>query len=87
MARADLLKKLFSSFKNDDRELFFKIAGEIIEDERKKNHGILANDLSRLWDEESAASTDFLCGLLHDAARTDERISTDSVSKCERCSV
>ena len=45
MARADLLKKLFSSFKNDDRELFFKIAGEIIEDERKKNHGILANDL------------------------------------------
>lgn len=45
MARADLLKKLFSSFKNDDRELFFKIAGEIIEDERKKNHEILANDL------------------------------------------
>ena len=38
MARADLLKKLFSSFKNDDRELFYKIASEIIEDERKKNH-------------------------------------------------
>ena len=67
MARADLLKKLFSSFKNDDRELFFKIAGEIIEDERKKNHGILANDLSRFWGEESATSTDFLCGLLHGA--------------------
>lgn len=45
MARADLLKKLFSSFKHDDRELFYKIASEIIEDERKKNHGILANDL------------------------------------------
>ena len=45
MARADLLKKLFSSFKNDDRELFYKIASEIIEDERKKNHEILADDL------------------------------------------
>ena len=45
MARADLLKKLFSSFKQDDRELFYKIASEIIEDERKKNHGILADDL------------------------------------------
>ena len=45
MARADLLKKLFSSFKHDDRELFYKIAREIIEDERKKNHGILADDL------------------------------------------
>lgn len=45
MARADLLKKLFSSFKHDDRKLFYKIANEIIEDERKKNHGILADDL------------------------------------------
>lgn len=38
MARADLLKKLFSSFKNDDKELFIKTAHEIIADERKKNH-------------------------------------------------
>lgn len=45
MTRADLLKKLFSSFKHNDRELFYKIANEIIEDERKKNHGILADDL------------------------------------------
>ncbi len=45
MARADLLKKLFSSFNNDDRELFIKTAHEIIADERKKNHSILANDL------------------------------------------
>lgn len=45
MARADLLKKLFSSFNNDDRELFIKTANEIIADERKKNHSILANDL------------------------------------------
>lgn len=45
MARADLLKKLFSSFSNDDRELFIKTAHEIIDDERKKNHSILADDL------------------------------------------
>ena len=45
MARADLLKKLFSSFYNNDRELFMKTAHEIIADERKKNHAILADDL------------------------------------------
>ena len=45
MARADLLKKLFSSFRQDDKEMFYTVATEIIEDEKKKNHGILANDL------------------------------------------
>lgn len=48
MARADLLKKLFSSFKIDDREAFLKFANEIIEDERKKNHGILADELKMI---------------------------------------
>ena len=45
MARADLLKKLFSSYKQDDREMFYAVALEIIEDEKKKNHGVLADDL------------------------------------------
>ncbi|HEY0828133.1 MAG TPA: ATP-binding protein, partial [Bacilli bacterium] len=45
MARADLLKKLFSSYKHEDKEDFHKIAASIIEDERKKNHGILADEL------------------------------------------
>lgn len=45
MAKGDLLKKLFSSFKHEDKEIFYKIANEIIEDERKKNHGILADEL------------------------------------------
>lgn len=45
MARADLLKKLFSSFKQDDKEMFYAVASEIVEDEKKKNHGILADDL------------------------------------------
>ncbi|MDD3140864.1 MAG: AAA family ATPase [Lachnospiraceae bacterium] len=45
MARADLLKKLFSSYKQNDTEMFYSVASEIIEDEKKKNHGILADDL------------------------------------------
>ena len=48
MARADLGKKLFSSFKIEDREAFLRVAEEIIEDERKKNHGILANELKTI---------------------------------------
>ena len=48
MARADLLKKLFSSFKMDDRESFLKVANDIIDDERKKNHGILADELKMI---------------------------------------
>ena len=45
MARADLLKKLFTSHKAGDNDAFMKIAQDIIEDERKKNHGILADEL------------------------------------------
>lgn len=48
MARADLLKKLFSSFKQEDKQMFYAIASELIEDERKKNHGILADDLKKI---------------------------------------
>lgn len=45
MARADLLKKLFASHKAGDNDAFMKTAQDIIEDERKKNHGILADEL------------------------------------------
>ena len=44
MARADLLKKLFSGYNNNDRELFLKTAQEIIADERKKNHSLFCAD-------------------------------------------
>jgi AAA+ superfamily predicted ATPase len=54
MARADLLKKLFSNFKTNDREGFVKIANEIIEDERKKNHGVLAEELRMIIGNSSA---------------------------------
>jgi AAA+ superfamily predicted ATPase len=45
MARGDLVKKLFSSFKSNDRDGFLKTANEIIEDERKKNHSVFAEQL------------------------------------------
>ncbi|MDR2349519.1 MAG: ATP-binding protein [Deltaproteobacteria bacterium] len=54
MARADLLKKLFSGFKTNDRDGFVKTANEIIEDERKKNHGALAEELRMILNKESA---------------------------------
>lgn len=51
MARADLLKKLFSSFKNEDRDLFIETAYQIISDERKKKHIILADELENILKE------------------------------------
>lgn len=53
MARADLLKKLFSCFVSEDREGFLKIANDIISDERKKNHGILADELEMILNNKS----------------------------------
>lgn len=48
MARADLLKKLFHSYRNRDQEAFAQVAGEIIDEERKKHHPVVANELERI---------------------------------------
>ncbi|HZG84865.1 AAA family ATPase [Paenibacillus sp.] len=48
MARADLLKKLFRSYKFNDNESFIKAAELIIDEERKKNHLVLADELKRI---------------------------------------
>ena len=48
MARADLIKKLFRSYRGNDPSGFINAAQSIIEEERKKNHGILAEELSRI---------------------------------------
>src|SRR5579885_1876049 len=50
MARSDLLKKLFRGYKAGDNELFLEAAREIVEEERKKAHVVLANDLTRILD-------------------------------------
>jgi SpoVK/Ycf46/Vps4 family AAA+-type ATPase len=50
MARSDLLKKLFRSYKGRNDPAFLDAAREIIEDERKKQHISLANELQRILD-------------------------------------
>jgi SpoVK/Ycf46/Vps4 family AAA+-type ATPase len=48
MARGDLLIKLFKGFKSADNNAFLEAASVIIEDEEKKQHNILANELKRI---------------------------------------
>ena len=48
MARADLLKRLFASHSRREDEAFREAAEEIVAEERKKHHIVLANELQRL---------------------------------------
>ncbi len=48
MARADLLKKLIQSYQKRDDRAFREAAAEIIEEERRKHHIVLANELERI---------------------------------------
>lgn len=48
MARADLLKKLILSYQKGDDQAFREAAAEIILEERKKHHLILANELEKI---------------------------------------
>jgi SpoVK/Ycf46/Vps4 family AAA+-type ATPase len=64
MARSDLLKKLFRSYKGRNDPAFLDAAREIIDDERKKQHASLANELQRILDNGTGpASPDRLLGL------------------------
>ncbi|WP_414754705.1 AAA family ATPase [Anabaena sp. CCY 9910] len=48
MARGEILRKLFRSFSRNEREEFLAAAKELIEEERNKNHILLARDLEKL---------------------------------------
>ena len=48
MARADLLKQLFRAYSNSDRDSFMDVAHFIVDEERKKHHIVLANELHRI---------------------------------------
>ena len=48
MARADLLKKLFASYQRRDDPGFRAAAEEIVQEERKKQHPVLAHELQRI---------------------------------------
>lgn len=48
MARADLLKRLFEAYQRRDDQAFRLAANELVEDERKKHHAVVANELQRI---------------------------------------
>ncbi len=48
MTRADLLRKLLQSYQQRDDAAFRNIADAIIEEERRKRHPVLANELERI---------------------------------------
>jgi SpoVK/Ycf46/Vps4 family AAA+-type ATPase len=48
MARGESLRKLFRSFSHDEREAFYAAAQEIIDEEKSKNHALLARDLEKI---------------------------------------
>lgn len=48
MARSDLIKRLLASYRRRDYSEFEEVASEIIEEERKKQHPVLANELERI---------------------------------------
>lgn len=70
MAKGSYLKKLFQSFNEGNTEEFRSIANNIIEDERKKNHYQLADELQRIINSTSLkqlrkAESNFNNNLLH----------------------
>lgn len=56
MARADVLKRLFEAYVRSDTNSFEEAAMEAINDERRKHHHILANELQGIL----TAKTDFI---------------------------
>lgn len=48
MARSDLLKEMFRSYARGDDASFRRVAEAIVEDERKKKHSLLADELEQL---------------------------------------
>lgn len=48
MARGEIIRKLFQSFSRNEREEFYAAAMELIQEEKSKNHNLLARDLERI---------------------------------------
>ncbi|MBD2093270.1 ATP-binding protein [Microcoleus sp. FACHB-1515] len=57
MARGEILKKLFQSFSRNEREAFYSAAKELIEEERGKNHLLLAKDLETVLHDSNGHSS------------------------------
>lgn len=48
MATGEILRKLFRSFSQNEREVFHAAAMELIQEEKNKNHTLLARDLEKI---------------------------------------
>jgi SpoVK/Ycf46/Vps4 family AAA+-type ATPase len=48
MARGNIIRKLFKSFSQNNREEFYAAAMELIQEEKDKNHILLAKDLEKM---------------------------------------
>jgi ATP-dependent protease Clp ATPase subunit len=64
VARADLLRRLFFGYQNNDKDAFLGAAREIVDEERKKSHLLLANELSRILEGGRPLAADTLPALL-----------------------
>ena len=73
MARADLLKQLFRAYRESDRESFMDVARSIANEERKKHHPALANELLRVLNNEIVAATPSLRGTFQPPPRDHEK--------------
>jgi SpoVK/Ycf46/Vps4 family AAA+-type ATPase len=57
VAQGDLLRRLFKAYSKRDDAIFRQAASDIIQEERSKNHRLLADDLERLLTNGNGAST------------------------------
>ena len=73
MARADLLKQLFRAYRESDRESYMDIARSIADEERKKHHPALANELLRILNNGVVAATPSLRGTFQPPPRDHEK--------------
>ena len=73
MARADLLKQLFRAYRDSDRESFMDVARSIADEERKKHHPALANELIRILNNGVVAATPSLRGTFQPLPRDPEK--------------
>ena len=73
MARADLLKQLFRAYRDNDRDSFMSVASSIADEERKKHHPALANELLRILNNGVAAAAPSLRGNYQPSPRDQEK--------------
>ena len=81
MASGDLLRQLFRGYAKRDDATFRAAAESIIQEERLKNHRLLADDLERiLLNGNGSAAERHIASSLHDLPKDRERGFPSSIS-------